>query len=264
MTFEDLDIAGRCNCSIASQRKDHDSRVVIDVACTPTPIRKPNDLFDVLEVAVIGTHQQAMLCRVVEKSGAWTRRNLGISPAERSGAHVYVESLVIQFDDSYVEQGDSLRDPRHVLPFRITHEGTRARYLTGADLAINTSQTPLREAMATLGMKEGFDIGLEMSGNPRAFNDMLDCMYHGGKIALLGILPNGAGIDWDKVIFKGLFLKGIYGREMFETWYKMTALVQGGMAIGQAVGAFKLFTGLDPDPARLDAHFRHLLAQRGL
>ncbi len=71
---------------------------------------------------------------------------------------------------------------------------------------------------------EGFDVGLEMSGNPRAFNDMLDCMYNGGKIALLGILPNGAGIDWDKVIFKGLTLHGIYGRRMYETWYKMTQM----------------------------------------
>ena len=78
---------------------------------------------------------------------------------------------------------------------------------------------------------EGFDVGLEMSGNQAAFNDMLDCMYHGGKIALLGILPKGAGIDWDKVIFKGLTLQGIYGRRMYETWYKMTQMVLTGFPL---------------------------------
>ncbi|KAG9545808.1 hypothetical protein KCV01_g24472, partial [Aureobasidium melanogenum] len=78
---------------------------------------------------------------------------------------------------------------------------------------------------------EGFDVGLEMSGNPRAFNDMLECMYHGGKIAMLGIMPRGAGIDWDKVIFKGLTLQGIYGRKMYETWYKMTQMVLTGFPL---------------------------------
>jgi threonine 3-dehydrogenase len=78
---------------------------------------------------------------------------------------------------------------------------------------------------------EGFDVALEMSGNPQAFNDMLDSMYHGGKVALLGILPKGAGIDWDKVIFKGLTLQGIYGRRMYETWYKMTQLVLSGFPL---------------------------------
>ena len=85
----------------------------------------------------------------------------------------------------------------------------------GATRVVNVSNTSLKDVMADLHM-EGFDVGLEMSGNPRAFNDMLDCMYHGGKVALLGILPNGAGIDWDKVIFKGLTLHGIYGRRMNE------------------------------------------------
>jgi threonine 3-dehydrogenase len=70
-----------------------------------------------------------------------------------------------------------------------------------------------------------------MSGNVHAFNDMLDCMYHGGKIALLGLLPKGAGIDWDKVIFKGLVLHGIYGRRMYETWYKMTQMVLTGFPL---------------------------------
>ena len=88
--------------------------------------------------------------------------------------------------------------------------------------AVNTAQENLSDVMRELNMKEGFDVGLEMSGNPKAFAGMLDSMCHGGKIALLGIQPGGSGIDWDKVIFNGLTLKGIYGREMFETWYKMS------------------------------------------
>ena len=88
--------------------------------------------------------------------------------------------------------------------------------------------------MADLHM-EGFDVGLEMSGNPRAFNDMLDCMYHGGKIAMLGIQPKGAGCDWDKIIFKGLTVQGIYGRKMYETWYKMTQLVLSGFPLGKVL-----------------------------
>lgn len=82
-----------------------------------------------------------------------------------------------------------------------------------------------------LGMTEGFDVGLEMSGNPHALRQMIDNMVNGGRIALLGIMPAEVAIDWNKVVFKMLHIKGIYGREMFETWYKMTALVQGGMDI---------------------------------
>ena len=87
----------------------------------------------------------------------------------------------------------------------------------------------LRDVMDDLGMTEGFDVGLEMSGVPAAFSSMLDAMNHGGKIALLGIMPNGAGIHWDNVIFKGLEIKGIYGRRMFETWYKMGSMLQAGL-----------------------------------
>ena len=99
----------------------------------------------------------------------------------------------------------------------------------GATRAVNVADTDLRDVMSDLGMTEGFDIGLEMSGVPSAFASMLDTMNHGGKIAMLGIMPNGAGIDWHKVIFKGLELQGIYGRRMFETWYKMGALLQSGL-----------------------------------
>jgi threonine 3-dehydrogenase len=81
----------------------------------------------------------------------------------------------------------------------------------------------------------GFDIGLEMSGNPTAFNDLLHNMYNGGKVALLGLLPEGTGCDWDQVIFKGLELNGIYGRRMYETWYKMTQMVLSGFPLERAL-----------------------------
>jgi threonine 3-dehydrogenase len=101
----------------------------------------------------------------------------------------------------------------------------------GATRAVDVSKEDLPTAMKALGMTEGFDIGMEMSGNGAAFRSMLDAMANGGRISMLGILPDDVAIDWGKVIFKGLFLKGIYGREMFETWYKMAAMIQGGLDI---------------------------------
>jgi threonine 3-dehydrogenase len=101
----------------------------------------------------------------------------------------------------------------------------------GASKAINVSHQSLDQAMKDLGMVEGFDVGLEMSGNPSAFRDLLRTMHHGGNVALLGIPPDNTAIDWNEVIFKGLTLKGIYGREMFETWYKMAAMLQSGLDI---------------------------------
>ncbi len=101
----------------------------------------------------------------------------------------------------------------------------------GATRAVNISQVALKDVMKDLKMAEGFDVGLEMSGVPAAFADMLGTINHGGKIALLGIMPNDTGIDWDQVIFKGLEIHGIYGRKMFETWYKMIALLEGGLDI---------------------------------
>jgi threonine 3-dehydrogenase len=101
----------------------------------------------------------------------------------------------------------------------------------GATRAINVSHQSLDETMRELGMVEGFDVGLEMSGNPAAFRDLLRTMHHGGNVALLGIPPDNTAIDWNEVIFKGLTLKGIYGREMFETWYKMTAMLQSGLDV---------------------------------
>lgn len=99
----------------------------------------------------------------------------------------------------------------------------------GATRAVNVKHQSLPAVMEELGMIEGFDVGLEMSGNPAGFNDMLSVMNHGGHIALLGIPPHEMAIDWTQVIFKGLVIKGIYGREMFETWYKMIAMLQSGL-----------------------------------
>jgi threonine 3-dehydrogenase len=101
----------------------------------------------------------------------------------------------------------------------------------GATLAVNVKHTSLRDVQKKLAMKEGFDVGLEMSGNPAAFRDMIDNMCHGGRIAILGIPPKEIAIDWNKVIFNMLTLKGIYGREMYETWYKMTVMLQSGLNI---------------------------------
>lgn len=105
----------------------------------------------------------------------------------------------------------------------------------GATRAVNISRENLKDVMTELDMVGGFDIGMEMSGSPKAFEQMLDNMYNGGRVALLGLLPNGAGIDWDKVIFKGLFLKGIYGREIFETWYKMQTMLLSGLDIAPVI-----------------------------
>ena len=100
----------------------------------------------------------------------------------------------------------------------------------GATLALDVRNEQVRDAQQHLGMKEGFDVGMEMSGSPEALRAMIANMAHGGKIALLGILPP-TEIEWDFIVFNGLTIKGIYGREMYETWYKVTMLIQGGMDI---------------------------------
>jgi len=105
----------------------------------------------------------------------------------------------------------------------------------GATRTVNVAKENLKDVVKQLDMVGGFDVGMEMSGSPQAFEQMLDNMYNGGRIALLGLLPNGAGIDWEKVIFKGLFLKGIYGREMFETWYKMQTMLLSGLDIAPVI-----------------------------
>ncbi len=105
----------------------------------------------------------------------------------------------------------------------------------GATRTVDVSKEKLQDVQRELGMKEGFDVGLEMSGSAAALRDMIDNMTHGGRIALLGIIPEAASIDWHKVIFNMLTIRGIYGREMFETWYKMTALIQSGLDISPVI-----------------------------
>ena len=105
----------------------------------------------------------------------------------------------------------------------------------GATVAVNVAEQQLTDVMKTLGMTEGFDVGLEMSGVPSALSGMLENMNNGGKIAMLGIPPDAVPIDWNHVIFKGLTIKGIYGREMFETWYKMASLLQSGLDISPII-----------------------------
>ncbi|MEP4892402.1 MAG: L-threonine 3-dehydrogenase [Aliiglaciecola sp.] len=99
----------------------------------------------------------------------------------------------------------------------------------GATRTVNVAKQSLEDVMQELGMSEGFDVGLEMSGVPSALRDMLAKMNNGGKVAMLGIPPKDVAIDWNQVIFKGLIIKGVYGREMFETWYKMASLLQSGL-----------------------------------
>jgi threonine 3-dehydrogenase len=99
----------------------------------------------------------------------------------------------------------------------------------GVDLALNVKDSRIEDAQQQLGMREGFDVGLEMSGNPQAFRDMIHNMAHGGRIAMLGIPSQEMSINWREVIFNMLTIKGIYGREMYETWYKMTVLLQSGL-----------------------------------
>jgi threonine 3-dehydrogenase len=101
----------------------------------------------------------------------------------------------------------------------------------GATLVIDPAAENLKQMMKTLHMVGGFDVGLECSGSPIAFNDMVNNMYNGGKISLLGLLPSSTQINWSRLIFKGLTLKGIYGREMYETWYQMEMMLLTGLDI---------------------------------
>jgi threonine 3-dehydrogenase len=126
----------------------------------------------------------------------------------------------------------------------VKHAGARSAVVTdvneyrlelarkmGATVAWNVGRGSLRQVQEQLGLAEGFDVGLEMSGNPAAFRDMVDNMCHGGKIAMLGIPSEPMPVDWNKVVFNMLTIKGIYGREMYETWYKMTVMLQSGLDI---------------------------------
>ena len=120
---------------------------------------------------------------------------------------------------------------RHVVITDVNDYRLELARKMGVTAALNVASQSIDDTMQALGMEEGFDVGMEMSGNPAAFRDLLRTMHHGGRVALLGIPPADMAIDWNQVIFKGLIIKGVYGREMFETWYKMSSMLQSGLNI---------------------------------
>jgi threonine 3-dehydrogenase len=124
---------------------------------------------------------------------------------------------------------------RHVVITDVIDSRLELAARLGATRTVNVSRESLDAVQKDLGMSEGFDVGLEMSGNPQAFNDLLANMCHGGKVAILGIPSENTAIDWSKVIFNMLTLKGIYGREMYETWYKMSVMIDSGLDISPVI-----------------------------
>ncbi len=124
---------------------------------------------------------------------------------------------------------------RHIVITDLSDYRLELARAVGVTLALNVGETTVAEAQAKLNMREGFDVGLEMSGKPAALRDMLANMNHGGKIAMLGLPAEEIAIDWNTVVLNMLTIKGIYGREMFETWYKMAALVQSGLDLSPII-----------------------------
>ena len=124
---------------------------------------------------------------------------------------------------------------RHVVITDVNPHRLQLAEKAGIPVTVDSRTTRLREVQKRLDMREGFDVGLEMSGSPEAFREMLENMCHGGKIAMLGIPSNEIAIDWSHVIFNMLTIKGIYGREMFETWYKMTVMIESGLDISPVI-----------------------------
>jgi len=124
---------------------------------------------------------------------------------------------------------------RHVVVSDINPYRLNLAKTVGATRVINVKDEKLGDVQKELGMKEGFDVAMEMSGNPAALDTILENVCHGGKIAMLGIMPQHTPVDWNTVVFNGLTIKGIYGREMFETWYKMTAMLQSGLDISPLI-----------------------------
>src|SRR5450631_4748316 len=124
---------------------------------------------------------------------------------------------------------------RHVVITDVNDYRLQLARKMGASRAVNIGRESLDQTMKDLDMQEGFDVGLEMSGNAAALRELLRTMHHGGSVAILGIPPEDTAIDWNQVIFKGLTAKGIYGREMFETWYKMSSLLQSGLSLAPII-----------------------------
>lgn len=124
---------------------------------------------------------------------------------------------------------------RHVVITDINPYRLNLAKMVGATRVVNVNLEKLTDISRELGLREGFDVAMEMSGNPSALDSILENICHGGKIALLGIMPQNSSVNWNKVVFNGLTIKGIYGREMFETWYKMTAMLQTGLDISPLI-----------------------------
>jgi threonine 3-dehydrogenase len=134
---------------------------------------------------------------------------------------------------------------RHVVITDVNEYRLKMAEKMGVTKAVNVAEEKLADVMSALKMTEGFDVGLEMSGNPQAFQDMLSAMNHGGRIAMLGIPPKSFAIDWNQVIFKSLKIAGIYGRRMFETWYKGIALLQSGVDVSPVISAEYHYTDFE-------------------
>jgi len=124
---------------------------------------------------------------------------------------------------------------RHVVITDVNSYRLELAQKAGATCTVNVSREKISDIKQELQMREGFDVAMEMSGHPSALDSILENMRHGGKIALLGIMPNDTKVDWNTVVFNGLTIKGIYGREMFETWYKMTSMIQSGLDISSLI-----------------------------
>jgi threonine 3-dehydrogenase len=187
--------------SVADREQGHPSKISRDV----------QSIFDPFGNAVHTALQYDLLGEDVLVTGCGPIGVMGVAVAKHAGAR-------------YVVATD-------VNPYRL-----ELAKKMGADRVVDVRSEKLSDVQRELGMKEGFDVGLEMSGNPHAFRDMLANMAHGGKISMLGIPPGGEmSIDWNTVIFNMLTIKGIYGREMYETWYKMTVMLQSGLKIDPVI-----------------------------
>ena len=179
---------------------EHAPGIDLDVAC----------LFDPFGNAVHTALQFDLLGEDVLITGAGPIGAMAAAVCKHAGArHVVITDVI----DSRLERAATL----------------------GATRTVNVSRERVADVQKELGMIEGFDVGLEMSGNPHAFNELIDNMCHGGKVSILGIPSEDTAIDWNKVIFNMLTLKGIYGREMYETWYKMSVMIDSGLDISPVI-----------------------------
>jgi threonine 3-dehydrogenase len=189
----------------------HESKADDDAGKHSSISRDVQSIFDPFGNAVHTALQYDLLGEDVLVTGCGPIGVMGVAIAKHAGARFVVAT--------------------DVNPYRLE----LAKKL-GADRVVDVRSEKLADVQREMGMKEGFDVGLEMSGNPAAFRDMLANMAHGGKISMLGIPPGGEmSIDWNTVIFNMLTIKGIYGREMYETWYKMTVMLQSGLKIHPVV-----------------------------